>query len=421
MARTKRKRREETPLLREETHVIFLGAGASFNSGYPIGEKLRLRLCSREHFERDLRAVVFGSLGEQERVLRAAECTNLMNVYLKHFDGFHSSTELFRHGCFGTVDEFSRLAAAKYPEQVQDMKRLMRLAFSFNNPEEQFQESDYYPFVQRLFEEDLCSLRSDITVLSYNYDCYLDFLLLKANRLRRQLSGASEVANYEKNTLTSGFFDTSYIKDEHANHGFNYLKLHGGIAYPEGKDFSFATLFDPDIRKRIPMTFAGYKATSVPPIVFPWELFDESDNFISENDFVYVKQSKTAEERKEAKALFKVYESIWKTARQVVLRATKVSFVGLSMHPFMETGLAYLFRRKTGAPQVVVANTVEVESLCKRLGVLLRTVAPDMEARGSLIDERARMAVESGRLRYPIYGMTPRSSFRDFIEKEMNF
>jgi hypothetical protein len=38
--------------------VIFLGAGASATSGYPIGQELRLRMASEKHFEQELRKIV---------------------------------------------------------------------------------------------------------------------------------------------------------------------------------------------------------------------------------------------------------------------------------------------------------------------------------------------------------------------------
>src|SRR5579859_1237495 len=188
-------------------HVIFLGAGASFNSGYPIGEKLRLRLSSLEHFKQHLEDNGVQTTGAQGDCICGSRC-------LQHFGEFAESIELFRYGGFATVDEFSKLASANYPDRVQDMKRLMRLTFCFHNPEHKFQESDYYPFLQRLFKDDLCSLREDLTVLSYNYDCYLDFLLLRAYQLRRGFSGNPTANDDLKNTLTSGFFDPALTRSE---------------------------------------------------------------------------------------------------------------------------------------------------------------------------------------------------------------
>jgi hypothetical protein len=38
------------------------------------------------------------------------------------------------------------------------------------NPEEHFEQSEYYSFIQALFKDDQTSLRDDIVVLTYNYD-----------------------------------------------------------------------------------------------------------------------------------------------------------------------------------------------------------------------------------------------------------
>jgi hypothetical protein len=393
-------------------HVIFLGAGASVNSGYPTGEKLRLRLSSLEHFKRDLEENGIQTTGAPAEYICGSRC-------LEHFGEFAESIELFRYGGFGTVDEFSKSASLNYPDGVQDMKRLMRLAFCFHNPEEKFHESDYYPFLQRLFKDDLCSLRGELTVLSYNYDCYLDYLLLRAYRRRRMSSGNSMPNDDLKNTLTSGFFDptlTSWTQPER----FRYLKLHGSIAYAEGKTFSHEQLFNSDVMKRFPIPGQGYKKSDVPPIVFPWEVFDADGNFISKDDFIFSKQAQTQQQHSEAAMLFNLYKEIWTAAREAIQFATTISFVGLSMHPYMEQGLKFLFQGKKGLANAIIANNTEdMEAFRRNVSVLLRKVAPDMEARGSWIDDVAIRGDNFGVKKYQAYGLTPRKSFREFIERDM--
>src|ERR1017187_3792085 len=158
-------------------HVIFLGAGASQTSGYPLASELRLRLTSQNQILADLER-----LADDAKAV-SAECST-------YFNRFYDSAQLFRHGAFGSVDEFSKLASEKYPEHVQAMKNLTRLALSLHYPEKAFHHSDYYPFIQHLFSEDhLYSLKPNIAVLSYNYDCYLEYLLLKAQAIRNNLAG----------------------------------------------------------------------------------------------------------------------------------------------------------------------------------------------------------------------------------------
>jgi hypothetical protein len=123
-----------------ENHVIFLGAAASYTSGYPIGQELRLRMCSRSHLDKELRKIfpppnAPPTLYAETRGFTA--CTGL-------FDKFKDSIELFRDGGFATVDEFSKLASERYPDHVQNMKRLMRPGLDLHNPEHKFESSDYY-------------------------------------------------------------------------------------------------------------------------------------------------------------------------------------------------------------------------------------------------------------------------------------
>jgi hypothetical protein len=396
-------------------HVIFLGAGASYTSGYPIGEELRLRLCSR--------AVLLADL--KERATRDAP-QGLAEAFYKrcqqYFDEFQDSIDLFRYGGFGTVDEFSKLASAKYPERAQDMKRIMRIAFTLHNPEEHFEKSDYYPFVQRLFKEDLHTLRDDLTILSYNYDCYLDFLLLRAYLQRQDLAPTPHDTDDLKNTITSGFFNVKDVNWAAPNIvRFRHLKLHGSICYPTGEDFSHAQLFTSDLDKRFPAPPSAYtyKNSPIPPIVFPWEIFSDEGGLISQQDFIFTRHGNTPKQKEEAVRLWGLYKEIWCAAQEDVSDATKISFVGLSMHPYMEQGLKFLFkRRKEGKVQMVIANvTNDMDALCRTVSNVLRKVAPSMLAKGEWTDERVGMDVvppdDMG------YSLTRRKSFREFIERDL--
>jgi hypothetical protein len=228
--------------VRKLKHVIFLGAGASFTSGYPIGQELRLQMSSQEHFSEELKKHI-------QLNTYAPDINSVFVKCVKRFADFKDSVELFRHGGFATVDEFSKLASVANQEHVQNMKRLMRISLAAHNPEKKFHESDYYPFIQRLFREDkLEELRSEITVITYNYDCYLDFLLLEAFRHRQRISDhPHEINGYLCAKLTSGFFDPAEKNDwASQTEGFNYFKLHGSIAYGNDGHFGHDTLFRKD-------------------------------------------------------------------------------------------------------------------------------------------------------------------------------
>jgi len=406
-------------------HVIFLGAGASFTSGYPVGERLRLRLASEKNFSSDLdKALPNSKLG---RKFPAGEET--AGICLNYFKHFASVVELFRHGGFGTVDEFSKLAANNYPQHTQDIKKLMRLAFALHNPEDSFHESDYYPFIQRLFADDLHSLKNNITIISYNYDCYLDYLLLKGYQYRKRLSASPEINPVTKNMLTSGFFQPNDITWAETIRGFNYFKLHGSIAYATDKDFNHGQLFEKNVYDRLKPFETRYYKSSVPPIVFPWELFGSNREFINANDFIFVKQANSAKEREEGIRLYGLYKEIWTNAAETVMRAEKISFVGLSMHPYLEDGLSWLFHRKQDAVEVVVANPdngtfpnvsdrFHPASLTGRVIKMLRRVAPKMKTLQSSSEHDGNFNQDE-LLQGPGLGITPRYSFKEFIEKEM--
>jgi hypothetical protein len=407
-------------------HVIFLGAGASLTSGYPIGEKLRLRLANENHFFSDLdKAFPKNQIGHKTSKGEETEA-----ICLEYFRRFKPVVELFRHGGFGTVDEFSKLAADKYPEHTQDMKKLMRLAFALHNPEDSFHKSDYYPFIQRLFSDDLHSLKSNITIISYNYDCYLDYLLLKAYEYRKRLSASPEINPITKNTLTSGFFEPTDITWAEKIRGFNYFKLHGSIAYANGKEFNHRLLFESNVYDRLDAFARTYYKNSVPPIVFPWELFGPNREFINANDFIFVKQADNEKQREEGRRLFSLYKAIWGNAAETVMRAEKISFVGLSMHPFLEEGLSWLFHGKKDAVEVVVANLenrnfpnvddrFHPASLTGRVVKLLRRVAPGLNTLRSSSEHDGNFDTDEI-IHGPGIGITPRYSFKEFIEKEMN-
>ncbi len=449
------------PFPKRLNHVIFLGAGASYTSGYPIGQELRLRMTSKDYFQAELDKLypTNNSILNQSLYLSKLKC-------LEHFDRFANSVELFRHGGFATVDEFSKLASESYPEHVQAMKKLMCFVLAMHNPEKDFYKSDYYPFIQRLFRNDaLNHFRNEITVITFNYDCYLDYVMRQAYSYRSAVSKVSEVVKNHPDVLkgpqpltepwssklSSGFFDQDSDKtlawrvDQ-----FNYFKLHGSIAYGGvPANFSYDELFVQAAPKRFDFLNDDWFVNAyVPPVVFPWELFDpESGNFISEDDFVFIKGK-----NQEGKKLFNHFKIMWENAKLSVERADKISFVGLSMHDYLEGGLRYLFQdfgkskkprdqglikvgiveeEKPKRVEVVVANPdnnqfknaenrLHPSSLCGKVADLLKKVAPNLAyVRSSSEDDGIFRSTDTpDKTEGP--DITPRYSFEEFIEREMD-
>jgi hypothetical protein len=438
------------PSSKHLNHVIFLGAGASYTSGYPIGQELRLQMASKSHFEKRVKKL-YGNDGE------------LVGQLLEYFNRFAESIELFRHGGFATVDEFSKLASGSYPEHVQNMKMFMRLVLALHNPEDKFHKSDYYPFIQRLFRsDDMIYFRNEIAIITFNYDCYLDFVMREAYRYRLSLSkipetiknnpqvlkGPQELFEPWNSKLSSGFSGSA--GDAWKLGQFNYFKLHGSITYGGDPISGYQPLFAPAKGERFKFLKDECFQRQVPPIVFPWELFSSSGEFISEDEFPFVKGYKNSLQKpQDGKLLFNHFKSMWENAKQVVQQANKISFVGLSMHEYLEGGFKYLFQdfgkstdprirdwiaagnideAKPKEVQVVVANpenehfrnvkNIHPSSLRGKVADLLKKAATNLKYVRSWSEDDGMLSGDPTDQSDP--DITVRYSFKEFIEREMD-
>lgn len=219
---------------------------------------------------------------------------------------------------------------------------------------------------------------------------------------------------------------------------FNYFKLHGSLAYGNDPHFGHNASFRLEKTKRLEYLADKSLQFDVPPVVFPWELFDgDSGKFISEDDFVLVKEGKDIAAQEKARLLFRQLMSIWENTKRVLSRANKISFVGLSMHEYLESGLRYLFNDNgvvypggLNQVQVVVANPdndqfrnaenrLHPASLCGKVADLLKRVAPNINyvRSSSEYDGMFRSTDSPHKTDDP--DITPRYSFAEFIEREM--
>jgi hypothetical protein len=450
---------------RRLNHVIFLGAGASYTSGYPIGQKLRLMMASKDYFQAELEKIYPTTNAMTDASLHDGKIK-----CLQYFDRFAKSIELFRHGGFATVDEFSKLASESYPEHVQAMKKLMCFVLAAHNPEKNFHESDYYAFIQRLFRDDALNMfRNEITVITFNYDCYLDYVMRQAYSYRLAVSKVSEVVKNHPDVLkgpqplsepwssklSSGFFSQEGDKAwAWRTDQFNYYKLHGSITYGGvPANFGYDRLFAQAAPKRFAFLDDDWFTRSfIPPVVFPWELFDsESGRFISEDDFIFAR-GKDEISKQDGKKLFNHFKIMWENAKLSVEQADKISFVGLSMHEYLEGGLRFLFQDfgKTKDPkvcnwikdgtmdeakpkrvEVVVANPendqfrnsenrLHPASLCGRVADVLKKVAPNLAYVRSSSENDGVFRSKDTPDKTEDPDITPRFTFREFIEREMD-
>jgi hypothetical protein len=394
-------------------HVIILGAGASVTSGYPMANGLRLLLGSADYFRQKARE------DHEEFKKNNPLLKNPREYDPGHADfcfTYHAAAvQKFRSGGFGTVDEFCKLIALQNDPNLSrlanGMRQLTRLALGLRNPEYGYQDSDYYPFVQRLFDKDLISLRDDLTILTFNYDPYLEFLLLRALRERAGLVGKPPPSNEIIDSVTSGLFSRNIQWMQSARPTFKLLKLHGGICMNESEHHAFFTAETNDRIKKLA------EDEHTPPVLFPWEVIGEDGRFHDSAKF-------------SLHGYGPLFQAIWQTARDEVQYASKISFVGFSMHSFLFNTLEFLFkiRERTeprGKTVKVVVADIDHETIDERRNMKLNEHPPHspiVKLSGFFQNLNNRIQSEAPSL-VPYmkgYSLSSRRSFRDFINKEMD-
>src|SRR5439155_8456876 len=141
------------------------------------------------------------------------------------------------------------------------------------------------------------------------------------------------------------------------------LQLHGSIAWPRKFEdegvLCYEDLFATSAEQRIDKLTAATDAT-LPPVVFPWEVIQSDGQFMSESQFCLCEQIDKKGRRQGGYSgdysLHQLFVSIWKRARKEVTTATKLSFVGLSMHDFLNPAFKFLFAEKRDNAALVVCN-----------------------------------------------------------------
>ena len=398
-------------------HVIFLGAGASVTSGYPDAIKLRLLMSSRP----DLRSYTAGLLNR-----------DLENPVVDDFleaipEQFHETIRFFREGGFASVDEFCRLCrGGHFEEHIPQLKQFLTFVLALNNPELKFENSDYYRFVQKLFIAGSHRLRDDVAILSFNYDPYLEFLLIRALERRESVAlGSAHQSDVSAlNAISSGLFQPSDLNWLNRN-GLAVLKLHGSMVYPERGRNANGSLFKGNLDARKDAVRSTYMAHA-PPILFPWEVFEPDGEFARDKSKFAVQQTPDFTTRAQ---VYEVFRAVWNKAAELVASASKISFVGLSMHNYLEPGFRFLFNmRNENSFSLVVANRdnkrfaradkfVHPSSPCGKVGALLtKILGKDVKFRPSESENAGMLDVADFEGKE---GITQRDDFADFIEHEL--
>lgn len=365
-------------------HLIILGAGASLSSGYPLARTLRLCMTSRRHLHEWLKL--------HHRIEVTPRDASLI------LEQFGRTLQLFLDGSYASVDEFGMLARGRMQKEVQELKGLMCFVLGLVNPRRYLVESSYYTLANFLFKKDSTQLRDDIAILNFNYDLHLEYTVYTARRARVHAGGSSG-RMVSSSAIMSGFFsETTPWENEE---GFFIGKLHGTIAIdrpsvPCDKILTLDQIFQQHRTSNEPLggdwksdRFRDIKERTLLsdclPVVFPWELFDESGNILNEPVWdCHVPGSGPLRE---------IMIKIWNRAAREVAQASQISFVGLSMHHYLEPGLRRLLSDKKGPVKLAFANpdirdmdpaayaTGDFHPRCslRRIRSFLKDAAPGME------------------------------------------
>lgn len=437
-------------------HVIVLGAGASYTSGYPLAAELRVILSSPDAF--------------QKYIASKLNDSGLTQELLEAFKEYEKLINLFREGGFGTIDEFSFLSRDRFKEGVQILKWFISVIFALHNPELRypkpgastgnetmaFENSDYFPLIQRLFTDDFHELRDDVAILTYNYDPYFEFVLDRAYKTRKEAAAAKDW-RYDSTNFFSGLSDRrADVLLERP--GFCFLKLHGTSVVPSFSPSSWQAptpLLLEDVfkdrqnlikklKKKKPMlTVRTEKSTDLemvlaPPIFFPWEILKENGEFVTEDDFrSFEGAAAKADTRFPDGSFYSVFKAIWQRAQKEIVDAEKISFVGLSMHPFLKSGLKFLFQERnklrTAANPNYAESALEIVLACPEAmhpGADFGRKPAHNSAAAKLISiltevNRLIMTYSSGCLQTPIVGKSGSGGiicyedFASFIKAEL--
>jgi hypothetical protein len=357
-------------------HVIILGAGASMSSGYPLARGLRLCMTSPQHLLVWLR----------EHFAEEATFEHVRAI----MDPFESTLNLFRDGAYASVDEFGMLAKGKMQKEVQELKRLMCFVLGLVNPLSRYTDSTYYFLAHHLFKRDSAQLRDDITFLTLNYDPHLELAVARARLVRHKASDESGNQYRIPAQILSGFFpgDDHWFESD----GLCILKLHGTIAIekrPEttGKILTLGQIIHSIAIQRFYEIKSCTIDGGVVPVVFPWELIGDDGHIRP------AEQCPWNCEVPGIGQLRDVMTKIWAKAVSEIEKATQISFVGMSMHHYLEPGFTRLFRNKHGPVKLVIANpdikSMDPEGFKRgeyhprsshsRIRSFLRMAAPEME------------------------------------------
>jgi hypothetical protein len=344
------------------------------------------------------------------------------------------------------MDELSNLAlGGKHAGEIRNLKKLMRLVFALNNPDvSHWAKSDYRAFIQALFERSN-ELREEISIISFNYDPYFEYRLLRAQRARAIVRPlVPEAERLMSQAASSGFLFPGETEWTRAP-GFCHLKLHGTSVLPavnpinvlswppqpgDAMNLTTEHMFRFDTLPRFLCLSEPKFASLDPPVLMPWEIISSEGKLLERDEFESLVGSAW-----QHRALYPLFRALWERARGDVQQADKISFVGLSIGPFMEPELKFLFDGKRNIIEAVVANPEAARyrehpapfhssTFCGKVLDVLARICPGMGCNRSRSDFQHAWSEPSsepvGSITFrQANAITIRNDFADFIQSEM--
>ena len=95
-------------------------------------------------------------------------------------------------------------------------------------------------------------------------------------------------------------------------------------------------------------------------------MLDNEGSFISQAQFARLEElgSGNLFFQSTGRTLYELCKAIWERARREIAEASKLSFVGLSMHSFLEGGLRFLFSDRAANVQKDCDRSLEIVLAC---------------------------------------------------------
>lgn len=308
--------------------VIFLGAGASVDAGFPTNEALT-RYVIYDLVERPQRERFRDARGNLP-IKTHDHATKLK--WQRVLMDWKAAGESLRRSKLLSIDEYCQLSTppghAQQVDTVIQLKRMLRAAL-MDHAEKWNQWNSYSRLISDLFQGSEHLLNDRFTVINFNYDGLFGKLLVDAVRERHRLRGIQPPAPERLASLAGGYLPDSGMKairaEEPNSRLFNHFMPHGTITTFRShtnlinfQDVLYAETFgSSDMRNRDEMEawFYTHWYESMPLIHFPWE----------------------------SEACDPVFARQLEVAAIAVEQADRVHFVGVSGHSLLGHTLQKLF------------------------------------------------------------------------------